>query len=779
VLKAVEKNTQDRYATAKEMADDLRRFLEDKPIQARRPSWRQVATKWARRHRVVVWAAAVTVVLTLAVLGGSVGWVLRDRAARQAEAELPVTAAIDEAERLLGQHKVRAALSAAERADGLLVQFGGHTRLSPQVRQLGKDLRMRVTLEEIRLTQAAVKDNHFDLAGADRLFASAFRDYGIDVDALPPAEAAARVRASRITDDLVAALDAWAMARKQSEKGGKGSWHGQFTVARAVDPHALRGRLQDLLEGRGEGVLAELSQLQKEKAPSAATLCLVSHIVLEGNPGDLSQVVPLLRRAQQRHPDDFWVNHNLAYALYAMKPPQSVEASGFYRAAVAISPNSPGVRVNLGNALRDKKQLDEAIAQYQAAIQIDRKFAAAYNGLGYALDNNGQPDAAIPAFKTAIELDSKFSWPHNGLGITLGRKKQLEEAVKEFRKAIELDSKFAMAYDNLGRTLQLQGRLNEAFREYRQAIALKFPYAYHNLGKALRDSGKLEEAINAYQEAIQLDKNDPEPHINLGVLFGDDQRDYDRAIAEFLKAIFLKKDHAAAHYNLGVVFRRKGQLEAAVEQYRIAVGYNHPQARSALLRTEPLARLDKLLTAVLADQEQPKDAAERIAFARHCKWIRKLNAAAAVDFVVAFVEQPDLAAELQPALRYEAACAAALAAALAAAGQGIDAKDLDEREKTRMRQQALEWLRADLTAWQAVLDKGTNQARVDTAKRMRYWQQDTDFAGVRGEAALTRLPEAERPEWQKLWADVAATLARAENKTPQQEKSGTKHHSGP
>ena len=38
VLKAMEKNPADRYATAKELADDLRRFLEDEPIQARRPS---------------------------------------------------------------------------------------------------------------------------------------------------------------------------------------------------------------------------------------------------------------------------------------------------------------------------------------------------------------------------------------------------------------------------------------------------------------------------------------------------------------------------------------------------------------------------------------------------------------------------------------------------------------------------------------------------------------------------------------------------------------------
>src|SRR5262249_27555794 len=35
VLKALEKNPAERYATAKELADDLRRFLADEPVRAR------------------------------------------------------------------------------------------------------------------------------------------------------------------------------------------------------------------------------------------------------------------------------------------------------------------------------------------------------------------------------------------------------------------------------------------------------------------------------------------------------------------------------------------------------------------------------------------------------------------------------------------------------------------------------------------------------------------------------------------------------------------------
>jgi serine/threonine protein kinase len=73
VLKAMEKNPSDRYATAQELADDLRRFLADQPIRARRPSWWQVARKWARRHRPAVWAAAAVLVLATLLAAARAG----------------------------------------------------------------------------------------------------------------------------------------------------------------------------------------------------------------------------------------------------------------------------------------------------------------------------------------------------------------------------------------------------------------------------------------------------------------------------------------------------------------------------------------------------------------------------------------------------------------------------------------------------------------------------------------------------------------------------------
>jgi len=71
VLKATAKSPADRYATAQHFADDLQRWLDDKPILARRPALAERVRRWGRRHRAVVRAAMV--VLFLGVVGLAAG----------------------------------------------------------------------------------------------------------------------------------------------------------------------------------------------------------------------------------------------------------------------------------------------------------------------------------------------------------------------------------------------------------------------------------------------------------------------------------------------------------------------------------------------------------------------------------------------------------------------------------------------------------------------------------------------------------------------------------
>jgi serine/threonine protein kinase len=84
VCKALQKNPADRYATAQELADDLRRWREDRPIQARRPSLVERARKWAARHTALVRAALALAVLTaiLAVVSALLVWEAKEETER-------------------------------------------------------------------------------------------------------------------------------------------------------------------------------------------------------------------------------------------------------------------------------------------------------------------------------------------------------------------------------------------------------------------------------------------------------------------------------------------------------------------------------------------------------------------------------------------------------------------------------------------------------------------------------------------------------------------------
>jgi tetratricopeptide (TPR) repeat protein len=69
ILKAMDKEPAARYSSARAMADDLTRFLDDHPVLARRPSVVDRAVKWSRRHRTPCVAASTTLFLTLALSG--------------------------------------------------------------------------------------------------------------------------------------------------------------------------------------------------------------------------------------------------------------------------------------------------------------------------------------------------------------------------------------------------------------------------------------------------------------------------------------------------------------------------------------------------------------------------------------------------------------------------------------------------------------------------------------------------------------------------------------
>jgi hypothetical protein len=160
--------------------------------------------------------------------------------------------------------------------------------------------------------------------------------------------------------------------------------------------------------------------------------------------------------------------------------------------------------------------------------------------------------------------------------------------------------------------------------------------------------------------------------------------------------------------------------------------------------------LDEKLAPILKGDAKPADAAEHLALAHLCRQYKRFYAAATQLYASAFAAEPTLADDLAGAHRYNAACSAALAGA----GKGLDPNRPDAKDQRRLREQALDWLRADLDRLGSQSRAGQGTDVLLVLERLTHWPKDADLASVRDPEGLAALPAVEREAWLKLWADV-------------------------
>ena len=96
IHKAMSKNVEDRYASAQELADDLRSHLENRPITARPPTTSEIISKWTRRNPALTWSIIIGLLLITLSLAAST-LVVSGHLARATEAEKAAKSARDEA----------------------------------------------------------------------------------------------------------------------------------------------------------------------------------------------------------------------------------------------------------------------------------------------------------------------------------------------------------------------------------------------------------------------------------------------------------------------------------------------------------------------------------------------------------------------------------------------------------------------------------------------------------------------------------------------------------
>ncbi|HZL88264.1 MAG TPA: tetratricopeptide repeat protein, partial [Pirellulaceae bacterium] len=601
VMKALEKDRNRRYETAAGFAADIQHYLNDEAVVACPPSAAYRFRKFARRNKGGLGVAAL-VLFFLVLLGSSVGWAVRDRAARAADSASNLERAVERAELLQREGKRGEALAALERAQLLARESEPAAPLAERIHSLqqlldaaGRDEVFVAQFEAIRRevqTEVDIERSTFRTDGAYPKIREALEQYGIARGVTPRADAVVHIqkRPAAIQAVVGAALDeclSWVPRTDSDDR----EW--LIDVLQKADYDPWRNKVR-----RAWKQPATLEALAKDidvRQQPPNFLLLVAKALPTGSPSRLD----LTRRVQFAYPGDFWANHELGWELaHAGK---HAEAIRYYTSALSLRPDNPGVLVNRANALSalgeleaaladlqravtvspryvaahinlgavlgDQKKLPEAVAAYRKAIEIDPKDASAYRQLGDGLGAQKRLDEAVAAYRQAIAIDPKHAHAYNGLGVTLADQKKLAEAVVAFRRAIEINPKYSEACNNLGNALAEQNKLDEAVVAYRKAIEInpKYATAYSNLGNALCAQKKLDEAIAHFRKAIEIDPKCANAHGGLGVLFCDYLKNYDKAIKCFRKAIELDPNNAAHHSNLGSALSNLWQTGGAAE----------------------------------------------------------------------------------------------------------------------------------------------------------------------------------------------------------------------
>ena len=420
------------------------------------------------------------------------------------------------------------------------------------------------------------------------------------------------------------------------------------------------------------------------------------------------------------------------------------------------------VHLDLGNALLAKKDTAGAIQQYRMALDVNPASANAHLALGNVLRDTQDAAGAIEHYRKAIDLNPNWAEAHVNLGRVFYDKKDLATAVQHFQKAIDINPSHAVAHSNLGNCLRDKKDGAGALKHCLKAVELDPDHAdaHNNLGNVLFDKKDVDGAIKHYRKALEINPKLVLAHNNLGAALGQYKKDLEGAIQHIRKAIDLEPNNATTHHNLPRALLMNGQFAEARTATLAGLkllAADDPQRKTAqerLQKCDQLQARDQQLSAILRGDDPPNNAAELLALADLCVQYKSFYAAAAHFHAAALAKDPKLADDLPKHVRHDAACTAALAGT----GKGKDAGKLADQERSSLRRQALDWLRADL----ALLRKRGQGDKVEEVvvliETLPQRQSDPALSGVRDAKNLASLPKEEQQSWQQLWADAAQLL---------------------
>ena len=205
--------------------------------------------------------------------------------------------------------------------------------------------------------------------------------------------------------------------------------------------------------------------------------------------------------------------------------------------SLAVRETAEG-HICLGGAYNLTGKYDLAVQEFGRAVQLDSRNEDGLRGEADAYVKLGNPVAAEAAYKKAISLRPNYWGVYSWLGVFYYNQARYEDAIIQFKKVIELAPANYRGLSNLGAMYVAQGKYTQALAPLDKSIGIRPNLeAFNNLGYAYFQLRRFSDAASAFQRGLNLDDSDWLLWGNLGDSLYWNGGSRAEAIAAYEKAI--------------------------------------------------------------------------------------------------------------------------------------------------------------------------------------------------------------------------------------------------